>query len=131
MLTTCRFFSTEAIDVLYAHNIFALSAADVRSLFERSPHACRMRVGYLMDVSSVYIYDRSNLKRRLEPVEHLAMNCKNLKAVTIPYTNAPVATDADIVMRTEPEDMNTALAVFDVSRYGFRLCLQSNEGPRA
>lgn len=85
LLTICKAFFIEALDVFYEEDTFTLDAQELDVRDEQHPHAPLMRHMVLSNMETVNIHDQSQLSRQLSPVTFLAAHYTRLRSVEVPY----------------------------------------------
>lgn len=121
LLTVCKAFSEEALDVFYIVNTSTLySEKEILKLVERSPHARRIRYTLLQDVPAINVFDQRDLETSLAPVELLAAQCEDLQVVRMPGVITQLCADACETFSTCPTSLGVWEINFAQPRYPFR-----------
>lgn len=129
LLTTCKAFSYEAIDVLYTQHTFSLTDSDIKTIFDRNAQAHRIQSVKIIDCEPIVLNQEGNAASTFALLDFLAEKCSNLVQVGVPYTLATFDPDGPSPMpsRVFSDVISVKLGLlharFDIPRYDFSLLM--------
>ena len=126
LLLVCKAFTSEALDVFYTSNTFAIAGSELSVILDTSPGARHIRNMKLVDVEPVLdLHDQRSAEAALSSVNFVAGHFTSLHTVILPYTLGVHPNSQVCILQTTPQSPGWHATTFNPPSYDFQLILYS------